>query len=67
MAQVFLPGQGGGLWVHRTGAPANFERPTRPFNRIAYSAAHVVADPLAELGYLSSRERRWVDVPELAV
>ena len=48
MAQILLPGQSGGLWVHRTGAPGRFERPTRPFNRIAYSAAHVVADPLAE-------------------
>jgi hypothetical protein len=48
LAQILLPGQSGGLWVHRTGAPGRFERPTRPFNRVAYSAAHVVADPLAE-------------------
>jgi hypothetical protein len=48
VAQVLLPGQSGGLWVHRTGAPGRFERPTRPFNRIAFSAAHVVADALAE-------------------
>lgn len=48
MGEILLPGQSGGLWVHRTGAPGRFERPTRPFNRVAYSAAHVVADALAE-------------------
>ena len=48
MAHVLLPGQNGGLWVHRTGAPGRFERPEKPFNRVAFSAAHVVADALAD-------------------
>jgi uncharacterized protein DUF993 len=34
--------------------PQRFERPSRPFTRIAYAAAHVVADPL------SSKEP-WLD------
>lgn len=31
-----------------TSAPRAFSRPDRPFNRIAYAAAHVVADPFAD-------------------
>lgn len=31
-----------------TGPPREFARPTPPFPRVAYAAAHVVADPLAE-------------------
>ncbi|MGZ8260977.1 MAG: dihydrodipicolinate synthase family protein [Caldimonas sp.] len=46
-----LPVAGGRLepYTLRGNAPFAATTPTRPFNRIAYSAAHVVADPLATL------------------
>jgi hypothetical protein len=43
-----LPIAGGGLAPFTTRAPRDFPAATVPFNRIAYAAAHVVADPLAE-------------------
>ncbi|MCW3610644.1 dihydrodipicolinate synthase family protein [Burkholderia cenocepacia] len=51
--QIKLPTLDGGLVDYRpTGTPLQVMKPTAPFNRIAYSAAHVVADPLrsGELG-----------------
>ncbi|WP_345817475.1 dihydrodipicolinate synthase family protein (plasmid) [Paraburkholderia sp. PREW-6R] len=45
--QIKLPTVDGSLALYRlTGAPLQVEKPAAPFNRIAYSAAHVVADPL---------------------
>ncbi len=46
---LMLPVAGGRLerYAVRGGAPFATHPPTRPFTRIAYSAAHVVADPLA--------------------
>ncbi len=40
-----LPVEGGGLETYSVREPRTFERPARPFTRIAYAAAHVVADP----------------------
>jgi hypothetical protein len=40
-----LPVEGGGLQTYSVREPRRFERPARPFTRIAYAAAHVVADP----------------------
>jgi hypothetical protein len=47
---VTLPGPDGALAPFTTGAPRGFpDRPATPFNRVAYAAAHVVADPLADV------------------
>ncbi|GGD94445.1 dihydrodipicolinate synthase family protein [Caballeronia grimmiae] len=51
--QIKLPTLDGALVDYRlTGTPLQVVKPAAPFNRIAYSAAHVVADPLrsGELG-----------------
>jgi hypothetical protein len=49
MTAINLPVAGGRIETFRTRAPRNFpERQSVPFNRIAYSAAHVVGDPLAD-------------------
>jgi hypothetical protein len=50
MATITLPAAGGRLERFTTRAPRAFpRRPELPFNRIAFSAAHVVADPLADV------------------
>jgi hypothetical protein len=43
-----LPIAGGRLASYATKPPRNFPAAKPPFNRIAYAAAHVVADPLAD-------------------
>jgi len=43
-----LPIAGGKLAPYATKPPRNFPAAKPPFNRIAYAAAHVVADPLAD-------------------
>jgi hypothetical protein len=43
-----LPVAGGRLAPYTTKPPREFPAAKPPFNRIAYAAAHVVADPLAE-------------------
>ena len=49
MASLNLPVSNGGLAPFTTSTPRDFPtRANRPFNRIAYSAAHVVADPRSE-------------------
>ena len=40
-----LPVAGRNLEPYRVREPRRFEKPSRPFTRIAYAAAHVVADP----------------------
>lgn len=46
--RITLPTAEGQLEEFQLSAPRNFPaRPQRPFNRIAFSAAHVVANPLA--------------------
>lgn len=50
MASLLLPLPGGKIARFETRAPQVFPaRPGRAFNRIAYAAAHVVADPLADI------------------
>ena len=49
MAAIDLPTANGGIERFETGAPRDFpERADRPFNRIAYAAAHVVPDATAD-------------------
>ena len=55
MAAITLP-TNGGLAPYAMSAPRAFARPARPFTRIAYSAAHVVADPMAA-------HDPWLDAP----
>ena len=45
--EIELPVAGGGLKRYRLRGPKSFQRPSKPFTRIAYAAAHVVADPLS--------------------
>ncbi len=50
MARIILPSADGGTELLVTGAPSKF--PTHadgPFNRVAFAAAHVVADPYADV------------------
>ncbi len=55
MPTIDLPTADGRLVPYKMGAPRALpERPTRPFNRIALSAAHIVADPL-------STSEPWLD------
>ena len=42
---IKLPAPGRKLEAYPVRDPRKFERPARPFTRIAYAAAHVVADP----------------------
>ncbi len=44
---INLPAAGGRLEAYRLLGPRKFERPARPFTRVALAAAHVVADPLS--------------------
>jgi hypothetical protein len=49
MAVINLPVAGGRIEAFRTRPPRNFpDRQSVPFNRVAFSAAHVVGDPLAD-------------------
>jgi hypothetical protein len=49
MATVALPTAGGGIEKYSTGTPRDFpETADRPFNRIAFAAAHVVPDARAD-------------------
>jgi hypothetical protein len=50
MATISLPGTGGRFASYTTGEPIRFpsKAETARFNRVAYAAAHVVADPLAD-------------------
>lgn len=48
MATIDLPQEDGRLVRFTTRQPRGFAAPTGPFNRVAYSAGHVVADPLAD-------------------
>ena len=48
MPTLNLPVSGGKLAPYATKPPRAFPAAKPPFNRIAYAAAHVVADPLAE-------------------
>ena len=54
---IRLPAAGKKLAPYRVREPRNFQRPAKPFTRVAYAAAHVVADPW-------SPQEPW---PEIAV
>jgi hypothetical protein len=45
---ISLPAAGRKLEPYRVREPRRFEKPSRPFTRIAYAAAHVVADPWSQ-------------------
>ena len=47
MPSIDLPTAGRRLEAYRLGPPRHFPAPARPFSRIAFAAAHVVADPWA--------------------
>ena len=44
---IVLPAASGNLEPYQVREPRRFERPARPFTRVALAAAHVVADPLS--------------------
>jgi len=44
---IRLPAADGRMEDYSVREPRLFKKPSRPFNRIAYAAAHVVADPLS--------------------
>ena len=56
MPTLNLPVAGGELAPYTTRMPQNFPPADQPFNRIAYAAAHVVPDPLAD-------RDPWLDAP----
>ncbi|MGE5146416.1 MAG: dihydrodipicolinate synthase family protein [Candidatus Eiseniibacteriota bacterium] len=49
MVAVTLPTAKGGTERYTLKGPRAFAKPKRPFNRIAFAAAHVVADPTADV------------------
>jgi Protein of unknown function (DUF993) len=55
MPTIKLPTAVGHLAAYRMGEPRQFPKAAGPFNRVALAAAHVVADPLADVD-------PWLDV-----
>ena len=51
---IGLPASNGKIEPYQVREPKSFERPSKPFTRIALAAAHVVADPL-------SAKEPWLD------
>lgn len=49
MATLTLPTASGGLETYATAPPRTFPMATPPFSRVAFSAAHVVSDPRADI------------------
>src|SRR5438128_1365377 len=49
MPTITLPTADRRMEPYRTAVPKPLPRPELPFSRIAYAAAHVVADPLADV------------------
>ena len=56
MPTLNLPTTGGQIAPYTTKPPKKVPAASKPFNRIAYAAAHVVADPLAD-------SNPWLDAP----
>jgi len=52
--RIDLPVSGGKLETYGLKGPKAFEKPSKPFTRVAYAAAHVVADPF-------SAKEPWLD------
>ena len=48
MPTIRLPAKDGRVEDYATKSPKKFPKAAKPFNRIAYAAAHIVADPLAD-------------------
>ena len=48
MPTLNLPTAAGTIASYTTRPPKTFPKADKPFNRVAYAAAHVVADPLAD-------------------
>ncbi len=48
MPTIRLPAKDGRVEDYATKPPRKFPKAAKPFNRVAYAAAHVVADPLAD-------------------
>src|SRR6185369_6916821 len=44
---IALPGPNGKVEPYAVRTPKAFMKPSKPFTRVAYAAAHVVADPLS--------------------
>jgi hypothetical protein len=58
--ELVLPRADGTLAPYRPGPPSVFRPPTKPITkRIAYSAAHVVCDPLADTDPLTNAQIDW--------
>ena len=47
IVSIKLPAAGGRMEDYSVREPRRFEKPSRPFTRVAYAAAHVVADPFS--------------------
>ena len=45
---IDLPASSGKLEPYQVREPKAFKKPSKPFTRVAYAAAHVVADPLSQ-------------------
>ena len=57
---INLPNQNGELYTYTLKEPVSFDIPEKPFsNRIVYSAAHVVADPLADTDPINHSKIDW--------
>src|SRR5699024_5167725 len=58
---IKLPKKGGELYTYTLKEPAHFPVPDKPYfdKRIAYSAAHVVADPFADTDPLNNSKIAW--------
>jgi hypothetical protein len=52
--RIDLPVSGGKLETYGLKGPKSFKKPSKPFTRVAYAAAHVVADP-------RSAKEPWLD------
>src|SRR5262245_654578 len=60
MTSITLPRADGSLESFELGAPGSWPRPVRPFrSRVAYAAAHVVCDPLADVDVLADSRIDW--------
>jgi hypothetical protein len=55
LLSIGLPAAGGKVETYPVREPRRFDRPAKPFTRVAYAAAHVVADPF-------SAKEPWLEV-----
>lgn len=57
---IKLPNADGSYFLHQLGEPISFDQSIKPFqSRIAFSAAHVVNDPFADVDPLSTAAIDW--------